>query len=59
MVAQDQSLFDRNYHAKIINNGAGPKCSFCEKFEKTLGHLVFGCPIMTPNAYLHIHDKVG
>ena len=59
MGAQDQSLFARNYHAKIINNGTDPKCWFYEKFEETLGHLVFGCPIMTANEYLQIHDRVG
>ena len=32
MGAQDQSFFTRNYQAKIIKNGADPKCRFCEKF---------------------------
>ena len=32
MATQDQSLFTRNYQAKIIKNGAEPKCRFCEKF---------------------------
>ena len=59
MAAQDQSLFTRNYHAKIIKNRAYPKCWFCEKFEETVDHLVSGCPIMTPNEYLQRLDMLG
>ena len=59
MGAQDQSIFTRNYQAKIIKNGADPKCRFCEKFEETVDLLVYGCPIMTPNEYLQRHDRVG
>ena len=59
MAAQDQSLFTRNYQAKIIKNGADPKRWFCEKFEETVDHLVSECPIMTPDEYLQIHDRVG
>ena len=59
MAAQDQSLFTRNYQAKIIKNGAGPKFWFCEKFEETVDHLVSGCPIMTSNEYLQIDGRVG
>ena len=57
MATQDQSLFARNYQAKIIKND--PKCRFCVKFEETVDQLVSGCPIMTPNEYLERHDKVG
>ena len=35
MTTQDQSFFTRNYQAKIIINGADPKCRFCEKFDMT------------------------
>ena len=50
---KDQSLFTRNYQAKIIKNGAHPKCWF------SVDNLVSGCPIMTPNEYLQKHDRVG
>ena len=59
MAAQDQSLFTRNYQAKIIKNGGGLKCQFCNKFEETANHLVSKHPIMTPNEYLQRHDRVG
>ena len=39
MAAQDQSLFTRNYQARIIKNGADPKCRMCEKFDETIDHL--------------------
>ena len=58
MAAQDQSLFTRNYQAKIIKNGADPKCWFCEKFEEIVDHLLSGCPITTPNQYLQRHERV-
>ena len=59
MTAQDQNLFTKNYLAKIIKNGADPKCRFCDKFEETVDHLLCGCPIMTSNEYLQRHDRVG
>ena len=30
MVAQDQSLYTRNYQARIIKNGLDPKCRMCD-----------------------------
>ena len=59
MAAQDQSLFTRNYQAKIIKNGADTNCRFCEKFEESVDHLVSGCPMMTSNEYLQRHCRVG
>ena len=59
MAAQDQSIFTGNFQAKIIKNSADPKCWFCEKFEKSVDHLVSGCPIIAPNEYLQRHDMVG
>ena len=38
MAAEDQSLFTRNYQAKIIKNGADPKFWFCEKLEESIDH---------------------
>ena len=57
MATQNQSLFTRNYQAKIIKNVADPKCWLCEKLEETVDHLVSGCPIITPNKYLQRHDR--
>ena len=59
MAAQDQSLFTRNYQAKIIINRADPKYRFCDNFEETVDHIVSGCPIMTLNKYLQRHDRLG
>ena len=59
MASQDQSLFTRNYQAKIIKNSVDPKCRFCNKYEETVDCLVCGRAIMTPNEYLQRHDRVG
>ena len=59
MVAQDQSLFTRNYQVKIIKNGADPKCWFCDKSKEIVDHLVSGCSRMTPNENLQTHDRVS
>lgn len=59
MAAQDQSLFTRNYQARIIKNGADPKCRMCEKFDETIDHLVSGCPVIRPTEYKARHDRVG
>ena len=59
MAAQDQSLFARNYLAKIIKNGGDPKCRFYDKFEETVDHLVSGCRITTPKEYIQSHDRMA
>lgn len=32
---------------KAIKNDSDPICRLCEKYVETIGHLVFGCPILT------------
>ena len=59
MAAQDQSLFTRNYQAKIITNRADPKYRFSDNFEETVDHIISGCPTMTLNKYLQRHDRLG
>ena len=59
MAAQDQSLFTRNYQARIIKNGADPKCRMCDQYDETIDHLVSGCPIIRPTEYKNRHDRVG
>ena len=59
MAAQDQSLYTRNYQAKIIKNGTSPKCRFCDKFDETIDHLISGCHVLAPNEYQNRHDRVG
>ena len=56
MAAQDQILFTRNYQAKTVKIGADTKFWFCNKFEEAVDHLVYRCPIMTPNEHLQRHN---
>ena len=58
MAAQGESLFIRNYQAKIIKNGADPKFWFCEKFEEIVDRLLSEYPLMTRNEYLQRHERV-
>ena len=47
-----QNWENKPLHGKYplqIKNDYDPKCRFCNKFEKTVDHLVPGCQIMTPN----------
>ena len=59
MTAQDQSLYTRNYQAKMIKYGADPKCRLFEDKMETMDHLVAGCPILAPKEYKERHDRMG
>ena len=48
MTAQHQSLYTRNYQARITKSGVDPKCRICDQYEETLNHLVSGCPGIHP-----------
>ena len=56
--ARDQSLPTRNFQANILENGADPKCSVCDKYTKTNDHLVSGCPMLATTEYLNRHDRL-
>ena len=38
IVAQDQSMLTRNYHAKGMKNGADPRCRICTQYQETIDH---------------------
>ena len=59
IAAKDQSLPTRNFQAKILENGADPKCRICDKHIETIDHLASGCPILAPTEYLNRHDRLG
>ena len=48
MVAQEQSLYTRNYQARIIENGVYPKCRMCNQYDETVDHLVSGSAVICP-----------
>ena len=59
LAAQDQCLLTRNYQAKVIKNGADPRCGICTQYDETIDHLISGCPILAPNEYLNRHNRVA
>ena len=59
LAAQDQCLLTRNYQAKVIKNGADPRCCICIQYDETIDHLISGCPTLAPNEYLNRHNRVA
>ena len=59
LAAQDQSLATRVYQAKILKNGADPKCRLCTHSEETIDHMISGCPTIANTEYLQRHDQVA
>ena len=59
MAAQYQSLYTRNYQAKIVKTGTDLKSRLCEDKIEAIDHLVAGCPILAPKEYKERHDKMG
>ena len=59
LAAQDQSLITRNNQAKVMKNGADPRCPICTQYEKTIDHLISGCPTLALNEYLKRHNGVA
>lgn len=42
--AQNQS----NCQANVIKKGTDLKCSFCDRFDETIHHLVVECKVLDP-----------
>ena len=59
IVAQDQSLFTRNFQANILHHGTDPKCRFCNTSTGTTDHPISGCTILAPNDYTNKRNRVG
>ena len=51
MTAQNQSLYTKNYQARIIKNGFDFKCRMCNQYYETVDHFVFSCPVIYPTEY--------
>ena len=59
IAVQDQSPPTRDSQAKILENGADPKCRVCDKQTESIDHLVPGCPMLAPKEYLNQHERLG
>ena len=57
--AQDQSLLNRYFEAKIHEDGADPKCRVCDKHTETIDYHVSGCPMVAPTEYINWHNRSG
>ena len=58
VAAQDQCLLTRNYQAKVIKNGADPRCRICTQYDENIDDLISGCPTLAPNEYLNRYNRV-
>ena len=60
IAAQDQSLPTGWYQHNILNKpDVDPKCKLCGHFDKTIDHLVSGCPELAKTEYIHRHNKAA
>ena len=41
-----------------MKNGADPRCHICTQYDKTISHLISGCPTLAPNEYLNRYNRV-
>ena len=58
ITAQDQSLPRRWYQHNILKKlDVDPKCRLCGYFNKTINHLVSGCPELAKTEYIQCHCK--
>ena len=57
LAAQDESLATRMYQAKILKNGADPKCRLCIHSEETNDHMTSGCQTTVNTEFLQRHDR--
>ena len=58
-VTQDQSLANRSHHQRIIKDGTDPQSKLCGKYEKTIDHIIAGCPELAKTEYIHRHNKAA
>ena len=47
------------YQAKILKNGADPRCRLSTHSKETIDHKISGCPTIVNTEYLHRHDRVA
>ena len=47
------------YQAKILKNGAEPRCRLCTHSEETIDHKISGYPTIVNTGYLQRHNRVA
>ena len=58
IAAHDQALQTKYYATKILQTETDSKCRLCQQFDKTIYHIISGCPIFTKEQYVKRHDRV-
>ena len=60
IAAQDQAIKTNCYGSNILGwVGTDPMCRICGQFQKTIDHIVAGCPELAKTEYLQRHDKAA
>lgn len=58
ITTNDQSSLAREYEANAFINGSDHTCRICGNVTRTIGHIVFGCPVLAEKEFLIRHDKI-
>ena len=57
--AQEQALETNWLKARILGDGADPKCRLCKQHIETVAHLASGCGKLAQLEYKKRHDRMG
>lgn len=56
---QEQAIATNYMMVKIMKSDKDPKCRLCRSQNETIHHIVAGCPILAPKAYLDRRNAVA
>ena len=59
VAAQDQALQTKYYATKMLNTETENKCRLCQKFDETIDHIIWACPILAKEQYIKRQDRVS
>ena len=59
VAAQDHALETKYYATKILNTETESKCRLCQKFDETIDHIIWACPILAKEQYIKRQDRVS
>ena len=58
VAARDQALQTKYCVTKMLNTETNGKCRLCQKFDKTIDHIISACPILAKEQHIKRHDTV-
>ena len=59
IAAQDQAISTNYVKATIGRSQDDPRCRMCKQNNKTISHIVSGCPKLTQKEYKKGHENVA